>query len=81
MFDMLERVRKEGDNIIMHKDQVGRPIDKKVNLGKPMSEEEAAKRTTIYRVDNVAFRDDDEVIEWVQRVFDQRTIYGFKPEN
>jgi methyl-coenzyme M reductase gamma subunit len=65
----------------MHKDQVGRPIDKKVNLGKPMSPEEAAKRTTIYRVDNVAFRDDAEVIEWVHRVFDQRTTYGFKPEN
>lgn len=81
MFDMLDRCRKEGDVIVMHKDQVGRPIDKKVNLGKPMSPEEAAKRTTIYRVDNVAFRDDAEVIEWVHRVFDQRTTYGFKPEN
>ncbi|WP_340817761.1 coenzyme-B sulfoethylthiotransferase subunit gamma [Methanolobus sp. WCC4] len=81
MFDMLDRCRKEGDVIIMHKDQVGRPIDKKVDLGKPMSPEEAAKRTTIYRVDNVAFRDDAEVIEWVHRVFDQRTTYGFKPEN
>lgn len=81
MFDMLDRARKEGNNIVMHKDQVGRPIDKKVNLGKPMSDEEAAKRTTIYRVDNVAFRNDKEVIEWVHRVFDQRTIYGFKPMN
>jgi len=81
MFDMLDRARKEGNNIIMHKDQVGRPIDKKVNLGKPMSDKEAAKRTTIYRVDNVAFRNDKEVIEWVHRVFDQRTIYGFKPLN
>jgi methyl-coenzyme M reductase gamma subunit len=80
MFDMLDRTRKEGNIVIMHKDQVGRPIDKKVNLGKPMSEEEAAKRTTIYRVDNVAFRNDKEVIEWVHRVFDKRTIYGFRPE-
>jgi len=45
-----------------------------------MSTEEAAKRTTIYRVDNVAFRADAEVIEWVQRVFDERTIYGFQPK-
>ena len=64
----------------MHKDQVGRPIDKKVELGKPMSPKEAAKKTTIYRVDNVAYRSDKEVLEWVHRVFDLRTKYGFKPE-
>jgi len=81
MFDMLDRARKEGNNIVMHKDQVGRPIDKKVNLGKPMSDKEAAQRTTIYRVDNVPFRSDKEVIEWVHRVFDKRTTYGFKPMN
>jgi methyl-coenzyme M reductase gamma subunit len=45
-----------------------------------MSAKEAAQRTTIYRADNVAFRNDKEVIEWVHRVFNQRTIYGFKPE-
>jgi methyl-coenzyme M reductase gamma subunit len=81
MFDMLDRARLDKDGIVkMHKDQVGRPIDKKVELGKPMSAKEAAKRTTIYRVDNVAFRSDKEVLEWVHRVFDQRTKYGFKPE-
>ncbi len=79
MFDMLERTVLENGSIVAVKDQVGRPIDKKVNMGKPMSEEEAAKRTTIYRVDNVAYRDDKEVIEWVHRVFDQRTKYGFQP--
>ena len=42
-----------------------------------MSEAEAAKRTTFYRVDNVAFRNDKEVVEWVQRIWDQRTKYGF----
>jgi methyl-coenzyme M reductase gamma subunit len=80
MFDMLERCIVEDGVVKMHKDQVGTPIDKKVVMGKPMSEEEAAKRTTIYRVDNVAFRDDDEVVEWVHRVWQQRTEYGFKPE-
>jgi methyl-coenzyme M reductase gamma subunit len=48
-------------------------------MGKSMSDEEAAKRTTIYRVDNVPFRSDTEVLEWVHRVFDQRTKYGFQP--
>ncbi len=80
MFDMLDRCRLENGVVIMHKDQVGRPIDKKVDLGKPMSEDEAAKRTTIYRVDNVPFRNDKEVIEWVHTVYEKRTIYGFKPE-
>ncbi|MBP2029128.1 methyl-coenzyme M reductase gamma subunit [Methanohalophilus levihalophilus] len=79
MFDMLERTVLENGQIMAVKDQVGRPIDKKVDMGKPMSDEEAAKRTTIYRVDNVAYRDDAEVIEWVHRVFDQRTKYGFQP--
>lgn len=79
MFDMLERVRLENGTIIVQKDQVGRPIDKKVDLGKPMSDEEAAKRTTIYRVDNVPYREDKEVLEWVHRVFEQRTMYGYKP--
>ncbi|MCS3924652.1 coenzyme-B sulfoethylthiotransferase subunit gamma [Methanosalsum natronophilum] len=80
MFDMLDRRRLENGTIIMDKDQVGRPLDKKVDLGKPMSEEEAAKRTTIYRVDNVAFRDDDEAVEWVHRVWETRTEYGFQPK-
>ncbi|AKB15964.1 MAG: methyl-coenzyme M reductase [Methanosarcina sp. 795] len=80
MFDMLDRRRLEGGTIIMDKDQVAIPLDRKVDLGKPMSSEEAAKRTTIYRVDNVPFRDDAEVIEWVQRIFDLRTKYGFQPK-
>ncbi|AEH60718.1 methyl-coenzyme M reductase, gamma subunit [Methanosalsum zhilinae DSM 4017] len=79
MFDMLDRRRLENGTIIMDKDQVGRPLDKKVDLGKPMSEDEAAKRTTIFRADNVAFRDDEEVVEWVHRVWSQRTKYGFQP--
>jgi len=73
MFDMLDRRRLENGVIVMDKDQVGVPIDRKVNLGKQMSEAEAARRTTIYRVDNVPFRNDKEVIEHVQRVWEQRT--------
>jgi len=43
MFDMLDRRRLEGGVIVSDKDQVGVPIDRKVNLGKPMSESEASK--------------------------------------
>ena len=81
MFDMLDRRRLENGTIIQDKDQVGVPIDRKVDLGKPMSEAEAAKRTTFYRVDNVAFKDDAEVVEWVHRVWELRTRYGFQPKN
>lgn len=80
MFDMLDRSRLENGVIIMNKDQVAIPIDRKVNLGKPMSSEESAKRTTIFRVDNVAFKDDPEVIEWVHRVWELRTRYGYQPK-
>jgi len=80
MFDMLDRRRLEGSTIVMDKDQVGVPIDRKVNLGKPMSESEAAKRTTFYRIDNVSFRSDKEVIEHVQKVWELRTKYGFVPK-
>jgi len=64
MFDMLQRTHLEGGNIIEDKDQVGVPIDRKVNLGKPMSEAEAKKRTTIYRTDGVKYRDEPEVLDY-----------------
>lgn len=80
MFDMLDRRRLEGGSIVQDKDQVGVPIDRKVNLGKPMSSAEAAKRTTFYRVGNVAFRDDKEVVEWTQRIWELRSVYGYQPK-
>jgi methyl-coenzyme M reductase gamma subunit len=80
MFDMLDRRRLEGGSIVQDKDQVGVPIDRKVNLGKVMSPEEAAKKTTFYRVGNVAFRDDAEVVGWTQKVWELRTIYGYQPK-
>jgi methyl-coenzyme M reductase gamma subunit len=82
MFDMLDRRRLDKAKGVMEmdKDQVGVPIDRKVNLGKPMTEADAAKRTTIYRVDNVPFRSDTEVIEHVQKVWELRTKWGFQPK-
>ncbi|MCL7415098.1 MAG: methyl-coenzyme M reductase subunit gamma, partial [ANME-2 cluster archaeon] len=72
--------RLEGGNIVQDKDQVGVPIDRKVNMGKPMSSDEASKRTTFYRVGNVAFRDDAEVVEWTQRIWELRSVYGYQPK-
>jgi methyl-coenzyme M reductase gamma subunit len=80
MFDMLDRRRLEGGNIVQDKDQVGVPIDRKVNMGKPMTTAEANKKTTFYRVGNVAYRDDPEAIEMQQRVWELRTVYGYQPK-
>ena len=80
MFDMLDRTRLESGIIVMDKDQQGVPLDRDVNLGKPMSQEEVKKKTTMYRVDNVPFRSDTEVIEYVQRVWELRTKWGFQPK-
>jgi len=63
-------------SIIQDKNQVGVPIDRRVNLGKPMSSKEVAEKSSIYRVDNVAFRTDKEVIEYVQRVWELRTKWA-----
>jgi len=53
-FDMLARTEMGKDgNVYAVKDQVGIPLDKKVTLGKPMTEAEAKKRTTIFRADGI----------------------------
>ncbi len=81
MFDMLQRVvMDKSGNVFAVKDQVGDPLDRKVNLGKPMSDADLKKKTTIYRVDGVAFRSDAEVVGFVQRVFTERTKCGFAPK-
>ena len=80
MFDMLDRRRLEGGTVIMDKDQVGIPLDRKVNLGKPMSDAELKKRTTIYFIGGVPFRSDAEVVGWVQRIHNERTKCGFAPK-
>lgn len=78
MFDMLQRVvLDKNGNVYGVKNQVGDPLDRKINLGKPMSDEELKKRTTIYRIDGVPFRSDDEVVGWVQRIHNLRTKCGF----
>ncbi len=81
MFDMLQRqVLDKSGNVYAVKDQVGDPLDRKVNLGKPMSDADLKKRTTIYRIDGVAFRSDAEVVGFVQRIHNERTKCGFAPK-
>jgi methyl-coenzyme M reductase gamma subunit len=80
MFDMLQRsVMNPDGSVSIVKDQVGRPLDKAVNVGKPMSDDELKTRTTIYRVDGDAARADKEMITYIQRIHTLRSKWGFKP--
>ena len=83
MFDMLARTEMGKDgNVYQVKDQVGIPLDKKLNLGKPMSEAEAKKRTTIFRIDGVNLRkeQDSESITALHHMWELRSKWGFRPE-
>jgi methyl-coenzyme M reductase gamma subunit len=80
MFDMLQRsVMNPDGSVSIVKDQVGRPLDKAVPVGKPMSDADLKSRTTIYRVDGEAARADKELITYIQRIHTLRTMWGFKP--
>jgi methyl-coenzyme M reductase gamma subunit len=87
MFDMLARTEMGKDgNVYQVKNQVGIPLDKRINIGKPMSEAEAKKRTTIFRVDGVPIggkvgaRKYDEAIEALHHMWELRSKWGYRPE-
>jgi len=87
MFDMLSRVAMGNDgNVYAVKDQVGIPLDRRINLGKPMSEAETKKRTTIFRVDGVPMtgkvgaRKYDEAVEFTHHMWTLRSLWGYRPE-
>lgn len=81
MFDALQRYRlnKEKGEVEYIKDQVGIPLDVPISVGKPLSEEELKKRTSIYNIDGVPFTSDEEVVGMVKRLHKMRTLCGFKP--
>jgi methyl-coenzyme M reductase gamma subunit len=81
MFDAWQRYRfnaKKGE-VEYVKDQVALPLDKPISVGKPMSEAELKKRTTMFRVDGVDMRDDKEVMMTNLRIHRLRTLAGYKP--
>ena len=82
MFDMLRRqlLNKETGKIEMVKDQIGKELDEPVVLGEPLDEETLMKKTTIYRVDGEAYKDDKDAVEILQRIHVTRSEGGFCPE-
>ncbi len=81
MFDALRRFvfdNKTGE-VVYVKDQIGVPLDKPISVGKPIKEEELREMTSEYRVDGIPFREDKEMVEFVQRLHMLRTEAGFDP--
>ena len=81
MFDMLRRqvFNKETGKVEMVKDQVGRELDEPVVLGEPLDEETLRAKTTIYRIDGEAYKDDVEAVEVCQRIHVSRSFGAFNP--
>ena len=82
MFDMLRRqvLNKDTGHVEAVKNQIGDELDEPVDLGEPLDEETLAAKTTIYRKDNVAYRDDKEAVEILHRIHVLRSQGGFYPE-
>jgi len=81
MFDMLARCILDKGTVKYVKNQIGEPLDKAVNVGKPMDDKWLKAHTTIYNSNGgTGFREDKEYVEYVQTVHSLRTKYGFMPK-
>ncbi|MEJ4305508.1 coenzyme-B sulfoethylthiotransferase subunit gamma, partial [Enterococcus faecium] len=81
MFDMLRRqvFNKDTGIVEMVKDQIGVELDEPVALGEPLDEETLMNKTTIYRVDGEAYKDDKDAVEVLHRIHVLRSQGGYNP--
>lgn len=82
MFDMLRRLvfNKATGKVEAVKNQIGDEIDEPVVLGEPLAESVLKEKTTIYRKDGEAYRDDADAVEVLQRIHVLRSMGGYSPE-
>ncbi|MDD1646565.1 MAG: coenzyme-B sulfoethylthiotransferase subunit gamma, partial [Methanomicrobiales archaeon] len=81
MFDMLARCILDKGTVKYVKNQIGEPLDKAVNVGKPMDDKWLKAHTTIFNSNGgTGFREDKEYVEFVQTVHSLRTKYGAMPK-
>lgn len=82
MFDMLRRqvFNKSTGKVEAVKNQIGDELDEPVDLGEPLDEETLRSKTTIYRKDGEAYRDDADAVEILHRIHVSRSNGGFMPE-
>ena len=79
MFDMLRRTELGEDGDVYYvKNQIGEPLDKKISVGKPLTEDERKEKTTIFRKDGIGIRSDEEVVQFVQRIHRSRSMAGYQ---
>jgi len=81
MFDMLSRRVLDKGTVKYVKNMIAEPLDKAVNVGKPMDDKWLKAHTTIYNSNGgTGFREDKEYVEFVQTIHSLRTKYGFMPK-
>ncbi|KAF5089280.1 coenzyme-B sulfoethylthiotransferase subunit gamma [Methanobacterium aggregans] len=82
MFDMLRRqvLNKETGKVEAIKNQIGEELDEPVVLGEPLDEATLRSKTTIYRMDGEAYKDDKDAVEVLHRIHVTRSNGGYSPE-
>ncbi len=82
MFDMLRRqvFNKSTGKVEGVKNQIGDELDEPVILGEPLDEATLKEKTTIYRKDGEAYRDDADAVEILHRIHVSRSKGGYSPE-
>lgn len=81
-FDALQRCVLGKDGIVRYvKDQIGLPLNRPVDVGKPLGQAWLKGHATIFHsLVGTALRDDREYVEYLQRIHTLRTRYGFVPK-
>ena len=82
MFDMLRMLIliKDTCNVEAVKNQIGDELEEPVVLGEPLDEATLKEKTTIYRKDGEAYRDDKDAVEILHRIHVVRSEAGYSPE-
>ncbi|MEM2873766.1 MAG: coenzyme-B sulfoethylthiotransferase subunit gamma [Nitrososphaerales archaeon] len=82
MFDAVRRYTfNKAKGVVEYvKDQLGVPLDKPVEIGVPLPENELKKRTVQFRIDHIKFVDDKPLLNYIHRNFELRCRSGFNPE-
>jgi methyl-coenzyme M reductase gamma subunit len=82
MFDMIRRLvmNKSTGKVEAVKNQIGDELDEPVVMGEPLDEATLKEKTTIYRKDGEAYRDDADAVEILHRIHVTRSQGGFMPE-
>jgi methyl-coenzyme M reductase gamma subunit len=82
MFDMLRRLvmNRTTGKVEAVKNQIGDELDEPIVMGEPLDEDTLKEKTTIYRKDGEAYRDDADSVEVLQRIHVLRSNGGFMPE-